>query len=234
MTRYDRRSIALAIALSGLAGYVDAIGFLSLGNFFVSFMSGNSTRLAIALSEGRVEYGLLAIGVIALFVLGVIAGTLVSARYPDRRRRAVLLLVASLLAVASVLHALGFHREATAAMLLAMGAENAVFQEGGEVSVGLTYMTGTLVKLGQRIAALIRGDRTRGWLPYALLWLGLVVGGTLGALAHAAFATGGLWLGAAVALVLALVPKRQRTSSREDSLESSFIETDGDLRAESG
>lgn len=33
------------IGLSALASYVYAIGFIELGGFFVSFMSGNSTRL---------------------------------------------------------------------------------------------------------------------------------------------------------------------------------------------
>lgn len=49
MRRYDGRIWMLAAGLALLAGYVDAIGFLRLGGLFVSFMSGNSTRLAVAL-----------------------------------------------------------------------------------------------------------------------------------------------------------------------------------------
>ena len=49
----SRRNIALACALSALAGYVDGIGFLHLGGLFVSFMSGNSTRLGVSLAEGH-------------------------------------------------------------------------------------------------------------------------------------------------------------------------------------
>ena len=41
MTNYDARFWILAAGLSGMAGYVDAIGFLKLGGLFVSFMSGN-------------------------------------------------------------------------------------------------------------------------------------------------------------------------------------------------
>lgn len=43
----------LAATLSALAGYVDAVGFMTLGGFFVSFMSGNSTRLGVGLSSGE-------------------------------------------------------------------------------------------------------------------------------------------------------------------------------------
>jgi uncharacterized membrane protein YoaK (UPF0700 family) len=38
----SRRNVALACALSGLAGYVDAIGFLHRGGLFVALMSGQA------------------------------------------------------------------------------------------------------------------------------------------------------------------------------------------------
>ncbi len=43
--------VAFACALSAAAGFVDAIGFLKTSGFFVSFMSGNSTRPAVSLSQ---------------------------------------------------------------------------------------------------------------------------------------------------------------------------------------
>jgi uncharacterized membrane protein YoaK (UPF0700 family) len=48
----SRRNIALACALSTLDGYVDGIDFLHLGGLFVSFMSGNSTRMGVSLADG--------------------------------------------------------------------------------------------------------------------------------------------------------------------------------------
>ena len=45
MIHFDRRIRLPAAYLSALAGYVDALAFLKLGGFFVSFISGNSTRL---------------------------------------------------------------------------------------------------------------------------------------------------------------------------------------------
>ena len=47
------RRVAMAVALSLLAGFVDALGFMHLGGYFVSFMSGNSTQMAAVLPERR-------------------------------------------------------------------------------------------------------------------------------------------------------------------------------------
>jgi len=202
MIRYDRRVIALAICLSGLAGYVDALGFLKLNGFFVSFMSGNSTRLAVGLARGW-PAAATAAGLIAVFVVGVVLGSLLGHAARTRRRPAVLSGVAFLLALAAGLNALGAPRVAVVAMGLAMGAENAVFEEDGEVRIGLTYMTGTLVKVGQRLATALRGGPALAWTPYLGLWAGLVIGGLLGAISYPHLGLGALWIAAAVAAMLA-------------------------------
>ncbi|MEJ7926576.1 DUF1275 family protein [Sphingobium sp. AN641] len=44
---------SFAIALAFLAGYIDVLGFLTTSGFFVSFMSGNSTRLAVGALQRR-------------------------------------------------------------------------------------------------------------------------------------------------------------------------------------
>jgi len=68
------RGLVLAGLLAALAGIVDAIGYLHLGGLFVSYMSGNSTQLAVALGQGsRPEAGTIS-ELIALFVLGAAAG----------------------------------------------------------------------------------------------------------------------------------------------------------------
>ena len=73
MTRYTKRFWILGAATAGLAGYVDAIGFLKVGGLFVSFMSGNSTRFAVGLATAGPVAGIAA-GLIGAFVGGVVAG----------------------------------------------------------------------------------------------------------------------------------------------------------------
>jgi uncharacterized membrane protein YoaK (UPF0700 family) len=208
MTRFDRRVRLLAAVLSGLAGYVDAIGFLKLGGFFVSFMSGNSTRLAVGLSQGAFGAAGLAGVLIALFVSGVVAGSVGGRLAGCQRRPAVLGLVAGLLALAAILAAVGRMSCAIAAMVLAMGAENAVFENDGDVQIGLTYMTGTLVKVGQRATASIFGGDRFGWAPYLLLWRGLVCGAVAGAFAYQRTGMDALWFGALAAAAFAVVSAR--------------------------
>ena len=93
-------------------------------------------------------------------------------------------------------------------MALAMGAENAVFEQDGEVQIGLTYMTGTLVKLGQRITAALLGGARWAWAPYLMLWLGLVLGAVAGAEAYARFGLGSLWFAAAAAAGFTVIAAR--------------------------
>lgn len=204
MIHYDRRAIGLAICLSGLAGYVDALGFITLGGFFVSFMTGNSTRLGIELA-GRQAGGIaLAGGILILFVLGVMLGSLVGHFAHSRRRPAVLAFVTLCLMLAAALATAGFGIAGACILPVAMGAENAVFQRDGEVSIGLTYMTGTLVKMGQRLTAALLGGSRHAWIRPFLLWLSLVAGAALGGLAHALFGPAAIWLAAAAAALFSI------------------------------
>jgi uncharacterized membrane protein YoaK (UPF0700 family) len=205
MHRYDRRLIAAAVGLAGLAGLVDALGFLSMGGFFVSFMSGNTTRLGTALASDLLADAARAARLIALFVAGVMAGTLVAYRYPRWRKPAVLAVVTGLLAIAALCHAAGADHAALLITAAAMGVENGVFQRDGEVSVGLTYMTGTLVRFAQRAALALVGGGRWAWLPHLLLWLGFLGGAIGGTAVYRAIGLDGLWLAAGVAGAMTLI-----------------------------
>ncbi len=194
---------SLACALSALAGYVDAVGFLELHGLFVSFMSGNTTRLAVGLAQGD-SVAAAGGGLIALFVVGVVLGSLTGRFAGERQAPAVLQLVTTLLALAALCGSFGYRIAAIGGMAMAMGAENAVFTRNGEVSIGLTYMTGTLVKFGQHLAAALAGETSFGWLPYLLLWASLAAGAVLGALAYPYFGLNALWVASIAAALLTL------------------------------
>ena len=211
----SRRNVALACALSALAGYVDAIGFIHLGGLFVAFMSGNSTRMGVSLAEGQWWSAAKSLGLIALFVVGAAGGSLMVLGRGVNRQPGVLFAEALLLAAAALCYAIDLSNAAVAAMVLAMGLENAVFQIRGGAGLGLTYVTGALVKIGQLAAMALTGGPRWGWVPNLLLWAALVAGSFCGALAYGRINLAAIWFAAGAALALSamvvfLTPSRGR------------------------
>ena len=202
MRNYEKRHHNLAYGIAALAGFVDSLGFLKLGGPFVSFMSGNSTRLAVGVASGD-RIGLVAALLIAAFVTGVVAGALLGEAAGRWRKQAVLGLVTFLLLLASTLAMRGLSlAPPTLLMAFAMGAANNVFQRDGEVSIGVTYMTGTLVKLGQKLAAALTGGPPFEWVPYLLLWGALIAGAVAGAAAYPWLGLHALWIASGFAMAL--------------------------------
>lgn len=87
--RFSTSERLFVAALSSLAGYVDAVGFVQSRGFFVSFMSGNSTRLGVGLAHSLPD-ALAAAGLVAAFILGVALGTLLGRRSERHRAPAVM------------------------------------------------------------------------------------------------------------------------------------------------
>ena len=204
MAAYRRRTIGLASALSALAGYIDAIGFISLGGFFVSFMTGNTTRFGVEIASANPVGVAVAGGLLAAFVGGVVIGALVARAAGRWRRVAVLAWATCCLAAAAALEGVGNQVASTLALVLAMAASNCIFQRNGEVTIGVTYMTGTLVKMGQQIAIALTGGPKLAWLRNFTLWLGLALGSVVGALAYGALGSAAIWFSAAFSALLAL------------------------------
>lgn len=198
----SRANIALACLLSSLAGFVDAIGFIHLGGLFVSFMSGNSTRLGVSLQEGHWREALETVGLIALFVAGAGAGNLIVLGRASYRKTWVLLAEGLLLIGAALSHGFGFSALSISLIVFAMGLENAVFFTGGAGGLGLTYITGALVRVGQLMALALRGGKRWEWLPSFFQWASLVIGSVLGAFAYRLYNLDAIWFGAALALML--------------------------------
>lgn len=206
----SRRDIALACTLSALAGYVDGIGYIHLGGLFVSFMSGNSTRLGVSLAKANWANAGVALGLIVLFVAGAAVGSIIVLGRSVYRQAWVLLSEALLLAAAGISYEHGHSPLAIAAIVLAMGLENAVFQIDGGSGLGLTYVTGALVKVGQLMGAALSGGRRWAWVPNLLLWAALVMGSACGALVYFWINLSAVWFAAGLALVLGAIVAANR------------------------
>ena len=73
-----------------------------------------------------------------------------------------------------------------------VGALNTTFVKDGEVSIPLSYVTGTLVKLGQGLERHLSGGACTDWLGYLLLFCGYVLGAAAGGLLSTV--AGGTWM----------------------------------------
>src|SRR5215472_11057624 len=192
------RGLVLAAMLAALAGMVDAIGYLHLKGLFVSFMSGNSTELAVALGHGDLDRGAKIAELIALFVLGAAAGQMLANFAGRWHMTGVLIGVALLLTMAAVLST------TPEPMVFAMGALNASMRRAGNIPVSLTFVTGVLVRFGQGLGNfLTRRSSGWNWLAQAAPWAGMVTGATIGAAAYLRIGEPAIWVPIALACLLA-------------------------------
>ena len=198
----------LTIGLAVLAGYIDAIGFLTLGGYFVSFMSGNSTQFAVGMNDlAAWRQAAIPFGIITLFVVGVMLGH--ALRHVARRPSlAVLTLTTVLLVAAAVAEEFGLAMLAAPVLTITMGAANNAFIREGEPTSSVTYVTGTLVKFGQHFAGWLLGQPNSDWRPFMQLWLGLVGGAILGAVLYGWWGLPAIWLAAGLSGALAAIKWR--------------------------
>ena len=197
-----RVGLGLVGSLSVLAGMTDAIGFLATGDF-VSFMSGNTTRLAVAISQGDLSL----IVRLALAVLAFIAGNtlgILLGRWGGRRALPLMLGIAGLLCGAALLP---FESQVPAllAAIVAMGMLNAAVEQVNGLPVGLTYVTGALSRFGRGLGRWLLGERRSGWRVQLVPWSGMLMGAVLGAVLEAHFGVKALLFSAGFAALLGVV-----------------------------
>jgi len=181
--RRGRVGLGLVAGLSVLAGMTDAIGLLALGDF-VSFMSGNTTRLAVAISEADASMVLrLSAAVLAWPLLLVVTGLLgLAASWPGTTTLAPLL-----------------------SAILAMGMLNAVVEQVNGLPIGLTYVTGALSRFGRGLGRWLLGERRAGWRVQLVPWAGMLLGAALGAWLQQRMGLQAMAGSAALACLLALL-----------------------------
>lgn len=203
-----------SLVLTGVAGFVDAIGFILSGGLFVSFMSGNSTQAGVELTRGDTETAVLALSLVAAFVGGVVLGRLLTLRFPGYGVGGRIVTIAFGLGAATGALALVPTAGAPLIGLAAvMGAMNTLFVVDGRARIALTYATGTLVSFGLGVAERMNGSSRSSWLRPLLLWGAISGGAVVGAIT---WRLCGLWslVIASVTLVLLGVAQMLRTRSR--------------------
>jgi uncharacterized membrane protein YoaK (UPF0700 family) len=144
----------LAIFLALIAGYLDGYGLLFLG-VYVSFMSGNTTVAGLRTGQASFHAVLPSAIAVLSFVTGSFLGNLVSQSKLRYSHRLIFGVIAGLLATVVGLQRHGtWNATAEIALLsLAMGMMNPALSQVGVESVSLTFVTGTLNRMGGHLAA---------------------------------------------------------------------------------
>jgi len=193
----------LAAVLALIAGFLDAYGIITY-NTYVSFMSGNTTQTGYNAGQGNFAAALPSALAILFFVCGCFAGALLAHSAVRRIRRLVFGLDAAALALIIGFTQLGLLSGAVgiAVISFAMGAMNAALSRVGAQSVSLTFVSGTLSRIGVQLALAVRRepvpDSQGSWdthlhrtLLLAGIWAGFLAGALLSGAATPRF---GVWV----------------------------------------
>lgn len=183
---YDVREMVLAAVLAALAGATGAAAWLYSSGWYVTFMTGNSERMVLEHLKSNHTMAFAALGTVVVFVLGVIVATLARVFVWQKARHGATVLTAMATAVAWLcdlaLDSRGAEIGALPVLCLAfgLGALNTSISRRGEVVMPLSYVTGTLVKIGQGTALHLSGVKRWGWVPHTTTYAGFLAGAGLG------------------------------------------------------
>ena len=169
----------LAVLLAGVAGSVDAIGYLTLSKLFTAHMSGNSAAMGAFVGIGEWANARHRLLPIPFFVLGIATGAFLAELAVRKRVRspfalvltgqAALLLLYLLWGSARMRHgtvAEGSWWEFAALVGLpsfAMGLQNATLRKVGSQSVRTTYVSGMLTDFAEALVRLLFWLYGRAW-----------------------------------------------------------------------
>lgn len=142
-----------AILLAAIAGYVDGYGLLFLKTY-VSFMSGNTTSTGVTSGQGHFHAAFLSALAVISFVSGSFLGNLLAQSGWRHCLRMMFFLIAAGLAMVTGLEWVGPRnvRLEVALLSVTMGLVNPVLSKVGVEAVSLTFMTGTLSRIGGHLA----------------------------------------------------------------------------------
>ncbi|BBZ10582.1 DUF1275 family protein [Mycobacterium branderi] len=178
----------LSWILAWLAGLVGAVAFTHSAGYFVTTATGNTQRAVAGLFIEDPWLSVSATLLVACFLGGVIFGSLCRRRIWPAHPHGPTVITTVCLAIATVGDVLlqGWSTTGPVAftpilvVAFGIGALNTTFVKNGEVSIPLSYVTGTVVKLGQGIERHLSGGSVADWLGHFLLFASFVAGGLTG------------------------------------------------------
>lgn len=165
-----------------VAGIVDAIGFIHLKNgLFVSFMSGNTTHVAMLLSSHQYHQSLPYIGVILLFVTGITVGEMIAVLQRKNYRWLVMSAVSILLCSAIFIEQITIPMATNFVLAFAMGLQNIALRITINKEMPLTFATAFLANTGRELAMLLLGQGDKKvFIKQISLWLSIFIGAIVG------------------------------------------------------
>ena len=220
-SRSNRKGTAICLAL--VAGYVDGYGLRVLNNY-VSFMSGNTTFAGLEAGQGKLMAALPPSLAIAGFLLGSFVGSWLSHSEYRFAKRLLFVASAGLLALVIILNfVFNFQGSLNAKLGLlilssAMGLLNPAVSRIGKEALSLTFVTGTLNKIGGHLALAARRERPadaegagdthlRRALLEGYIWAGFLAGAVFSGLAASRLGRFALVPACVALVVVALVSR---------------------------
>jgi uncharacterized membrane protein YoaK (UPF0700 family) len=219
----------LAVGLAMIAGFVDAYGIITYDTY-LSFMSGNTTQAGYRAGQGNCWAAVPSALAIVFFVGGSFAGTLLAHSAVRWIRRLVFGVVAALLALIIGFTQLGVSSSwvPISVVSFAMGAMNTALSRVGAQNVSLTFVTGTLSRIGMQLALAVRRaplpDSQGSWDTHlyrtflmAGIWAGFLTGALLSGMVTPRF---GVWVLLFPVLILSALAAFDRTITLQSALET--------------
>ncbi|AGC60426.1 putative transmembrane protein [Mycobacterium liflandii 128FXT] len=177
----------LCWVLAVLAGVLGATAFTHSAGYFVTFMTGNAQRAVLGYFRDDVWLSVTAGLLLVCFLVGVVVASVCKRHFwVDHPHGPTVLTTFSLVAATALDIVIGGWEGSQLDFLPIMlvvfgvGSLNTSFVKDGEVSVPLSYVTGTLVKMGQGIERHIAGGQAADWLGYFMLLASFILGATVG------------------------------------------------------
>lgn len=198
-----------AFILAFVAGFINAIGLISLDHQAISHLSGTVTLLGASFLDAPLRTSADLTGVLLSFLLGAsLSGVLLHSRTLKLGHHyGLALIIEALLIFWSIyLFSNGSYYGCYAASA-ACGVQNALATKYSGAIVRTTHMTGIFTDLGIMFGSALRGEELdkRKLILFLLIIAGFITGGTLGTYLFRVYLFNALYIPAFICLILSFV-----------------------------